>query len=61
MLGRVRGLAIGPRGEASPDFHKLAQKIAGGASSFAEVKAIIAPRISRALGINAVRPEPQLA
>ena len=62
---RVQGLAIGPRGEASADFHKLIQKISGigdergwhkiGASSVKEANALITPCFFCAIGINAVR------
>ena len=65
MFGTVQGLAIGPRGEASADFHKLIEKIGEvgaergwrktGARSVAEAKALITPRLYRAIGINAVR------
>ena len=70
QFGRVQGLAIGPRGEASADFHTLIRKIGAigaergwrktGARSVAEAKALITPRLFRAIGINAVRAAARL-
>ena len=64
-FGRIKGLVVGPRGEASDDFHSLVQTVAGiaaerrwrsmGARSPLEARAHITDKIVLHLGIIAIR------